>query len=133
MKYILLYILLILIVITSSIYNFGWIHLLASPLILIHIILIGISLFSKYSRKQKALVKMPILISAIFFYLFLVDGGDTGGLYCCYGLIKGKIFSTNLIYVFDVIISLALAFNIYGMINITILNINDKKQDSMKN
>ncbi len=132
MKYVLLYILLVIIVVTSSIYKFGWIHLLASPLILAHIVLIGITLFSKYGRKQKALVKIPILISAILFYLFLVDGGDTGGLYCFYGIIKGEILATNFGYVFIAINNILLAFNIYFMINIAIMNINAKKNAAGK-
>lgn len=132
MKYVISYIFLICIIITSSIFNMGWIHFLFSPFILVHAVLMGIVLFSKYGREANEKYKFPFLISAAITYLFLMDGADNGGMYCFYGLIRFKDTSDFVHYdIGEILIGLiwyaVFIYHIYLLVRIIIGISNDKR------
>lgn len=76
------------VVVTTSIFNMGWIHLLYSPLLLVHTLLVGFFLSPYTGVNIPTKTKILALIINICFYLTLGDGADTGGFYFFYGMIR---------------------------------------------
>lgn len=86
----------LLIAAAAWIYNMGWIHLIMTFLGIpfIHAIIfvlnnLFVSSYTDESRTLKLQNRM-FIITYLLLYLFLVDGGDVGGLYCFFGLLHNE-------------------------------------------
>ena len=95
----------VLLVCVSWIFNIGWyrIILIWSTIPFIHIVLFMLANFSaaKYFSKSKKIRIYTILSIASFISanLLFPDGGDIGGMYCFFGLIRNDLLATIAAYI----------------------------------
>ena len=115
----------ILIVFISSITNIGWLHILYSGLIMLHIIIyyyiteINRIMNGKFSK----LIHIAISISFSLMYIVLPDGGDTDdSIHGFFGLVENRI----VLNIFSIISVVILIFSILAFITI-LLAYNRKK------
>lgn len=89
----------------SWVFNMGWLRFIMTFLLIpfAHAILFLITVFStvKYVDKSAKIkiINLLFMLTYLMFYVFLPDGGDVGGLYFFFGIIKNNILCDFAYYI----------------------------------